>query len=457
MAHVEIYKLKKTVDPKVRDYGMFEFFGLVKGPLPKNYVKEFAGDLPDGMPSYVLGRAFVDPPEGYKGGPLEKGDIIVVDSLPYFLDCGATDQFTFEGPINFDTSLIKDAIHVEYGIYVNLGDSLCITRTLATICESLDIPIGYLGEPGYHGSYKGISSFDRSPSNEYSSCYLHPQFLKGEEGQEFISLLEDLSKTDRWEEIAEHLREGYPVYMDDLKAARLQFVPELLLPELIRALHKHIPDDTDQIELAYLVARVEGLGAEDMEIFNAVTEAGRHCGSVAEIINLTENLDCYELHETFDEEVFGDHMLESDWDAHAELVERLEKSVNPDERALAGYISRLNNAADASKYGYDVGKERGNAFTSCGMLTDGIGEPRTVYRGIQDIPDGFRQTFSAPEALENEINDTRKEERAALGNGSKPSVLAEIAESREASRNKPPEVRDKSESVLGKKKSDHDL
>ena len=457
MTHVEIYKLKKTVEPKVRDYGMFEFFGMVDGPLPKNYVKEFAGELSHGMLSDILGRTFVDPPEGYKGGPLEKGDIIVADSQAYFLDREPSGKFVF-AHLNFDTSLIKDAIHVEYGKYVGMNDAVQIPRTFAIVCESLDIPIGYLGEPGYHGSDKGISSFDRSSSDQYAPCYLHPQFLKGEEGKEFISLLTELSSTDRWDEIAGHLRENYPVYTDDLKAARLQFAPELLLPESIRSLHKHIPADADQVEIAYLAAEVEALSAENRELFDAVTEVGLHCGSIAEIINLTKTLDCYELHHSLNEGMYGELMLESDWDCVFELVDRFEKSQDPNERVLAQYISHLNRAVDSTKYGQSVAKESGEHFTSLGMIRGGIGEPRTVYCGIQDIPDDFRQSLPAPKAQETEINSTRMDERAALGNGDKPSVLTEIAEHRETVRNKPPkQVHYKSDIVTDKKKSDPDL
>lgn len=191
MAEIEIYKLKKTVDPDVRDYGMFEFFGA-GGPFPQNYVREWAGDPNVGNLETLCGRLMLNPPADYHGGPLDKGDIAVINGDAYFLD--RESGYKFEA-VDFDTSAIKDAIHVEYGRYVSVGDAAQIPRTLAAACESLDIPIGYLGEPGYHGSSKGISDFDAIPDNDYSPCYLHPQFLKGAEAKAFAGLLKELLET----------------------------------------------------------------------------------------------------------------------------------------------------------------------------------------------------------------------------------------------------------------------
>ena len=208
MAHVEIYKLKKTVAPEVRDYGMFEFFGMADGPLPKNYLREWSGELPTNNLDTLCGKFFLNPPDGYNSGPLDKGTVAVVDGEAYFLDHESGYKFV---EVDFDTEHIKDAVHVKYGSYVDYSDAAQIQRSFTFAFEGLDIPIGYEGEPGYHGSSKGISDFEPTATNEYARCYLHPQFLKGEAAQEFVGLLGELWNAARGKEIMEYLRENYPV------------------------------------------------------------------------------------------------------------------------------------------------------------------------------------------------------------------------------------------------------
>ena len=128
MAQVEIYKLHKNVPPEIRKHGIF---GSADSPNPKNYVREFAGELSHGMLSDVLGRTFIDPPDGYRGGPLEQGDIVIVDDQTFFFDRQA--GYKFE-TATFDTTDIKPAVHVDYGRYVSIDEAAPIPRTFAIVC-----------------------------------------------------------------------------------------------------------------------------------------------------------------------------------------------------------------------------------------------------------------------------------------------------------------------------------
>jgi hypothetical protein len=58
-------------------------------------------------------------------------------------------------------------------------------------------------------------------------------------------------------------------------------------------------------ELNYLAAKIEALDANEREVFEAVLEAEWHCGSVADIINITENISNFELQPAFNEEQYG--------------------------------------------------------------------------------------------------------------------------------------------------------
>ena len=393
MAQVEIYKIKKTVPPEVKEYGMFEFFGMVKGPLPQNYVREWDGELPGGNNlDMICGKFFLNPPEGYRSGPLEKSDIAVVDGTAYFLDRDSGYRFVeVEG---FDTTNIKNALHVEYGSYISEEDAVSIPRTFAIVCESLDIPVGYFSEPGYHGSSKGISDFERSTRDNYAQCYLHPHFLKGEEARAFVSLLKELSETEQWGQIAGYLRECYPVYMKDLEEAREIYAPELLFPEVLRPLvthplYKNTFMDADKSELAYLTVKIEGMKVKQRKVFDAAVEAGLCNNSVAGIINLTENLACYKLHPELNEAMYGHHRIEHDWSISLEAYNHLNLSSDPAGRALIKYITLLNRAADTEAYGRHAAKEDGAVFTSHGLISE-ESKPREVYHGIQDLPDEYR-------------------------------------------------------------------
>ena len=383
MAQIEIYKYKKTVEPEVREHGMFEFFGMNDGPLPKNYVREWSGELPTDNLDTLCGKFFLNPPDDYNGGSFEKGTIAVVDGTAYFLDHDSGYKFV---EVDFDTAEIKNAVHVKYG-NIDYSAAAQIQRSFAFAFEGLDIPIGYEGEPGHHGSSKGISEFEPSAPNAHARCYLHPQFLNGEAAHEFVFLLHELWNAERGKEIMEYLRENYPVTMNDLETARSKFAPELLYPAVLRPLARHIPTNAEKSELDYLAQKIKNLSAEQRKIFNAVTEAGLQCGSVAEIINLTENLDRFNFHPARDEAAYGEFRLEHDWNGCEAIIERLHESKKPAEQALANHITLLHRAVDANMYGHHAAKDIGGFFTSHGMLTmEGNGELRTIYRGLQDLP-----------------------------------------------------------------------
>ena len=217
-------------------------------------------------------------------------------------------------------------------------------------------------------------------------------------------------------------------------------------------------------ELNYLATKVAEIVAhgEDggMNIVAANIEADKNCGSIAEIINLVsgENLNEFDVFPTFDAEDYGDILVNQFMaDEYAHVFHRLKDSADPDERAFIAHFEKLEKHVDKKAFGLEKAQEEGGVFTEQGYLIAHKNELPLHYKGLQDIPIEYRLTISALTAREAEINNARKEERGALGNGDKPSVLTEIAEHREATRNNPPAARDKSDPVLDKKKSDPDL
>ncbi len=394
MPQVEIYKIKKTADPEIRSQGLFELVS----PSPENYVREWSGELPSDNLETLCGKFFLNPPDGYHGGPLEKSDIALVNGQAYFLDRARDYKFV---AVEFDTTGIKPAMFVEYGRSISEKEAAQIPRTFALVCESLDIPIGYVGEPGYHGTDKGIPKFHPYPDNDYSRCFLHPQFLKGEEARAFVGLLTELSESDRWNEIEDYLRANYPVYMTDLEAARELFAPELLLPSVLKPLSGVIPSDTDKAEINYLADKVSGMCEDDRNIFFAVVEAGWHCANISEIINITENINCFELRPELTAEQYGSWLLDGAQKSAGYIVMRLSQSDNPDERDLATHIELLEASVSVEAYGLaEACAERG-VFTSRGYITE-ESEVQNIYRGVP-VADAVLRLASEKESVLDKI------------------------------------------------------
>ena len=86
MAHVEIYKLKKTAPQQIRDYSVFDYMAQGVAPDPMHYVKEWAGEMHGTLPLTIPGRLMLEPPKDYYGGDIKNGDIAVVNGTAYYMD-----------------------------------------------------------------------------------------------------------------------------------------------------------------------------------------------------------------------------------------------------------------------------------------------------------------------------------------------------------------------------------
>jgi len=165
-------------------------------------------------------------------------------------------------------------------------------------------------------------------------------------------------------------------------------------PDELRFLTKHIPPDADRAELEYLAAKIQSMDAEQMKVFGAVVEAGMYCGSVAEIINTTENLDCFNLRPISGEDEYGMRRIEQDADDGMKAFDRLSASDDPNDRALVKHIMILSRAVDDGMYGHHAAKEEGGVFTNQGLLTL-ENTPHIIYLGTQDLPDEYRTSQPA--------------------------------------------------------------
>lgn len=125
-------------------------------------------------------------------------------------------------------------------------------------------------------------------------------------------------------------------------------------------------------ELNYLASRLEELDRSEYNQFLAAMEVGDHTGSLQEIINLTENLDCYD--------VYPD--IEDYDDLGRYYIDELDAMQIPE---------HLQNYIDYEAYGRDVALEEGGEFTEFGYVRDTGDRFDEVYDGDRDsIPEEYR-------------------------------------------------------------------
>ena len=125
-------------------------------------------------------------------------------------------------------------------------------------------------------------------------------------------------------------------------------------------------------ELNYLASKLDEMSNSEYAQFQAGMEMGDHCGSLQEIINLTENLDCYEVYP---------HIEDYD-DLGRYYIEELEVTQVPE---------HLQNYIDYEAYGRDVAMDENGSFTDQGYVRDTGDRFCEYYDGERgSIPDEYR-------------------------------------------------------------------
>ena len=125
-------------------------------------------------------------------------------------------------------------------------------------------------------------------------------------------------------------------------------------------------------ELNYLASKLDEMSESEYAQFQAGMEMGDHCGSLQEIINLTENLDCYEVYP---------HIEDYD-DLGRYYIEELEVMQVPEP---------LQNYIDYEAYGRDVAMDENGSFTDQGYVRDTGDRFCEYYDGERgSIPDEYR-------------------------------------------------------------------
>ena len=140
-------------------------------------------------------------------------------------------------------------------------------------------------------------------------------------------------------------------------------------------------------ELNYLASKLDEMSQGEYEQFQAAMEIGDHSGSLQEIINLTENLDCYDVYPDI-----RDHD-----DLGRYYIEELDAMQVPE---------HLRNYIDYEAYGRDVALEEGGEFTDFGYVRDTGDTFHEYYDGEHgSIPEEYRVMTFQDDIPEEEISE----------------------------------------------------
>ena len=140
-------------------------------------------------------------------------------------------------------------------------------------------------------------------------------------------------------------------------------------------------------ELNYLASKLDNMSQDEYERFQAAMEIGDHTGSIHELINLTENLDCYDIYpDIYDHDDLGRY-----------YIEELDAMQVPE---------HLRNYIDYEAYGRDIALEESGQFTDLGYVRDTGDSFHEYYDGERSsIPEEYRVMTFQDDIPEEEISE----------------------------------------------------
>ena len=155
----------------------------------------------------------------------------------------------------------------------------------------------------------------------------------------------------------------------------------------VGALYDKLGEYENLDELNYLASKLDEMGEGEYAQFQAAMEVGDHSGSLQEIINLTDNLDCYDLYPS----------IQDYDDLGRYYIEELDAMQVPE---------HLRNYIDYEAYGRDVALEEGGDFTDLGYIRDTGSSFREYYDGEPgSIPEEYRVMAFRDDIPEEELSE----------------------------------------------------
>ena len=142
----------------------------------------------------------------------------------------------------------------------------------------------------------------------------------------------------------------------------------------VLGLYDYLTEYENLDELNHLACLLSELDQGDLEKFEAVIDSGGHTSSVADLINLTQNLDCFEFYPD----------IENEEDLGRYFTQDL-----PIPEELKDYF-------DYEAYGRDFLINEGGHLAPGGYIVQTSGDFKEFYHGIGDIP-AEHKVFAFPQ------------------------------------------------------------
>ena len=155
----------------------------------------------------------------------------------------------------------------------------------------------------------------------------------------------------------------------------------------VGALYDKLGEYENLDELNYLASKLDEMGEGEYAQFQAAMEVGDHSGSLQEIINLTDNLDCYDLYPS----------IQDYDDLGRYYIDELDAMQVPE---------HLRNYIDYEAYGRDVALEESGDFTDLGYIRDTGSSFHEYYDGEPgSIPEEYRVMTFQDDIPEEELSE----------------------------------------------------
>lgn len=179
----------------------------------------------------------------------------------------------------------------------------------------------------------------------------------------------------------------YNLGRSGIEAEHLVGILDTLYETSVRGLDTRLPRKPDLNELNELAHRLAGMDDIELDTFAAALEAGGNWDTVADLINVAQNLDQFDFYPgAFSKQEFGGIMFEMHGEQYREVLSWLRDSDDPENRDFAKYVKQLESSVDLVKYATLAQKYDGGALTSTGYLVPmGTSLPQK-YTGLGDIP-----------------------------------------------------------------------
>ena len=148
------------------------------------------------------------------------------------------------------------------------------------------------------------------------------------------------------------------------------FITDYEVPSCVSDVYDQLGEYEDLDLLNYFAVRLDEMEDCELDVYEAVLEAGLSGSTnLVNLINLTFNLDSYELiPDVDDDDALG--------------------TVMADELYSEEDLGQLANYIDYERYGRDIRLEEGGCFTSKGCIREN-GYMSNEFNGIEDVPGDF--------------------------------------------------------------------